>query len=245
MILKKIFTSLAVLVFFLIPQFSFAASQSEATNLYKQALINGGVPESTAQKKADQESKSLLEFMENAQLDAEIAFDALDVRIKSLNKNDGRRDEAIKAMGVAQEKVSIFKKLPAQSQFDVQEVIAGALPRLLPTAEFSVAQTQSTEAMSEVNRILILPQRPGTVPEGDLVLDFIPQLIRQLFRFAWLAILIVFTVSGIFMVLVRDNEDRLTNAKTMIYYSFIGFAIISLAFALVKAITDIDFFGFI
>jgi len=81
--------------------------------------------------------------------------------------------------------------------------------------------------------------------EGDLVSDFIPQLIRQLFRFAWLAVLIAFTVSGVMLVMAHDNDENITKAKGMIYYSLIGFAFVALAFAIVKGVTDIDFFRFI
>jgi hypothetical protein len=89
------------------------------------------------------------------------------------------------------------------------------------------------------------PERPGDVPETRLLEDFIPQLIRQLFRFAWLAILIAFIASGVMFVMAFDSDDRITKAKHMIYYTLIGFGVITLAFSVVKAITNIDFFNFI
>ena len=42
-----------------------------------------------------------------------------------------------------------------------------------------------------------------------------------------------------------DNEERHTQAKKILTYSLIGFVFVALAFALVKAITNIDFFNFI
>ena len=244
MIQKNLFTTL-LFILFLLPQMTFALSQSQATSLYLTELIEGGLTESGAQTKASQEADALFEFMENSQLDMEIAFDSLDTRIKGLHKNDGRREEALAAMSKAEEKIGDFKNLQVQNHFDVQKGVAGALPRLLPTAEFTNAQTETLDTMAEVNRVLISPDRPGTVPEGDLVSDFIPQLVRQLFRFAWLGVLIALIVSGISLVLARDNEENVTKAKGMIYYAFIGFAIIALAFAIVKGITNIDFFNFI
>ena len=75
--------------------------------------------------------------------------------------------------------------------------------------------------------------------------DFIPWIIRTLFRFAFFAIFISFLVSGVMFITAFSTEERVTKAKNILYYSLIGFAFVSLAFAIVKAVTNIDFFGFI
>lgn len=244
MTIKKSFI-LGLLIIFLLPQASFAMSQKTAISTYEAELTGIGLDQKAANEKAESEANALLELMKTAQYDTEVAYENLDTHVGSLSKTDGRREEALNALGEAKNKVKAFTKLEPENEFDVQKAQAGALPRLLPTSTFDEAQTQATQAMSAVNRILIAPDRPGNVPQGDVVNDFIPQIIRQLFRFAWLVVLISLIVSGIFFILAKDNEERVTKAKSIIYYSLIGFAIVALAFAIVKAITDIDFFGFI
>ena len=58
-------------------------------------------------------------------------------------------------------------------------------------------------------------------------------------------ILIALTVSGVMFVTAQENDERLTKARGMLYYTLIGFAFIAFSFAIVKALTDIDFFRFI
>ncbi|MBN1258414.1 hypothetical protein JXA05_01515 [Candidatus Peregrinibacteria bacterium] len=116
------------------------------------------------------------------------------------------------------------------------------------TGIYKAAEQEAVTAIAAVHRKILEPDRPGGeegVPAGDIVTDFIPGIIRQLFRFAWLGIFITLTISGIYMVISFDNEEKLTKARQMIYYSLVGFAFVSLAFAIVKAVTDIDFFRFI
>lgn len=236
---------LGLFLILLFPLSTHALSKEDAINQYIVELGKVGVEEPDVKNKAEQEVDDLIEGMEASQYDIDVAYKALETRIKGLLKNDGRRDVAQKGLSEAEEKVSDFKALEAQNSLEVQPVNAGALPRVLPNPDFEQARVEAETAMNEVNRILIGPERPGQVPEGDLVKDFLPNLIRQLFRFAWVAVFIAFTVSGVMLVFAKDKEERVTQAKDMIYYSIMGFAVIALAFAIVKAITDIDFFAFI
>ncbi|MBI5412212.1 hypothetical protein HZA43_03480 [Candidatus Peregrinibacteria bacterium] len=81
------------------------------------------------------------------------------------------------------------------------------------------------------------------VLKGDIFEDLVPQLIKLAFKVAWVVIFISFLVSGILMILSMDSEDRLVKAKAILYYSLIGFTMITLAFAIVKALTNINFFS--
>lgn len=145
-----------------------------------------------------------------------------------------KKDAIEKAMNDVRSDYEYFKDMPISGHVDSETS--------LPDGDWNNAHLKAKKAMSYVQQVYVNPLKPGNVPEGDLIENFIPQLIRQLFRFAYLAILISFLVSGAFLVMVLDNDERLTKAKQMIYFSFIGFAFITLAFAIVKAITDIDFF---
>jgi cytochrome bd-type quinol oxidase subunit 1 len=162
-------------------------------------------------------------------------YDKLNERVNLMEASDPKKDGAKDLLDTAKD---LLDEIDTDEEDD--EVFLG---------QIEAAQ----KAINDVNLYLIKPVAPGatkitgegTVPEGDIIEDFIPQFIRLLFRFASLAVLIAFVVSGIMFVVAFDNEERVTKAKQMLYYSIIGFAFVTLAFAIVKAITDIDFFGFI
>lgn len=109
-----------------------------------------------------------------------------------------------------------------------------------------IANPEIKKAIQELKLALVNPRllKDSTaVPEGEIFENLIPQLIRLAFKVAWIVIFISFMLSGIYMILYMESEDRLTKAKHILYYSIIGFIIITLAFAIVKAVTNIDFFG--
>lgn len=224
---------------------AFALTRSQAIARYQVELESVGLDAATAEQKSNQDVEAAIDSMESAQSDVDYAFDALSDRVDSLQTGDARKDPADAAIDRAESAVGAFKGMSPQQELDVQDSVAGALPRVLFSSNFELAHEEALAAMRVVNQILIAPSRPGAVPEGDLVADFIPQLIRQLFRFAWLAVLVSLVVSGVMFVMAQDNDEKITKAKSMIYYSLIGFAFIALAFAIVKGVTDIDFFRFI
>lgn len=212
---------------------------------YKKALIKQGDNETDA---ADQALQAILDTvlaMEASQDDIKTKYSELENRVNSMTAKDTRKDSAKKLLDAAKKTKDSFAALPALKNLDIKVQIGNVPPLLVPKEGFTKAEEAALSAMSEVNKILIAPVKPGNVPEGDILTDFVPQLIRQLFRFAWLAIFISFVVSGVMFVTSLDNEEQISKAKRMIYYTFLGFAFVTLAFAIVKAITDIDFFGFI
>ncbi len=220
-------------------------SKDQAVADYKLQLEFIGMESEDAEKKANSDAGSILKNIEAAQTDTKEAYEALETRIKNLSKNDSRKTTALSNLKRAEKRVNELLDLRPEKEFAVQPAVAGALPRIFPSSNFEEAQKASQSAMSDVNRTLIAPQRPGAVPEGDIVSDFIPQVVRQLFRFAWLGVLLSFIVSGVMLVMAQGNDEHISKAKTMIYYSLLGFAFIALAFAMVKGVTDIDFFRFI
>lgn len=168
--------------------------------------------------------------------DIRYTYDKLNERIASMESNDPKRDKAKEFLDLAKDAIDELGDA-SLSNFETKEEDARA-------------------AINKLNKYLVLPFRPGMsvpsegaepeggVPEGDIVTDFIPQAIRLLFRFASLGILVSFVVSGVMFIISFDNEERTTKAKQMLYYTLVGFAFITLAFAIVKAVSDIDFFGF-
>jgi hypothetical protein len=234
--------------------YAFSANQAEAISEYAAELVSMGMDEGNANTKATNDVNALVASMKGGQSSADYAFTALEERVDNLLENDLRKEKALNALERVKDEELIgedsgvlvdFLKMDPADYIYVQKSIGGAPPRVTEGDAFRLAREAVEEAQSRINRILIAPTRPGAVPTGDIVSDFIPQIIRQLFRFAWVAVLLAFTASGIMFIVAHGNDERLTKAKSMLYFTLIGFAFIAMAFAIVKAVTDIDFFRFI
>ncbi|MFH1012396.1 MAG: pilin [Candidatus Peregrinibacteria bacterium] len=176
------------------------------------------------------------------QQEVSAAYDRMDTRIKAMNTYDPKKEEARRLLDAARGVVDTFEDLDADDH--VRGTGTPSDP-FYASPLFEEIESEAMQAINAVNLHLISPDRPGAVPEGDLIHDFIPQFIRQLFRFTSVAILIAIVVSAVMMIIAFDNEEFYTKGKHMLIYSLIGFAFVVLAFALVKAVTDIDFFEFI
>jgi len=242
--MKKRFLFPLIALAFLIPFSSVFAAMTKAdiVKQFGQYLTAAGLPKAAASSQVD----GLINFMEGSQKEIDNTFSTLDGRVQGLRATDPKKNPALKLLSTAKSAVTAFKKLKAVEHISVYSSPAtGVAPSISPDSAFDLAKEKAEKAMADTSLYLISPARPGAVPEGDLMTDFVPQLIRQLFRFAYLAILISLVVSGILWITAMDNEEKVTKAKHIIYYSLIGFAFVTLAFAIVKGITDIDFFRFI
>jgi len=193
--------------------------------------------------RADQRG-DLKDYMESLQNEVQGKYDALVLRIDRMDSSDPKKDGVEEYRKEAKKAVGKFTDLSAGSYITDD---------LQMSQVFELAEAEARTKINEANAYLVRPVMPGatnttgegTVPEGDIVQDFIPQFIRLLFRFASLAVFIAFVVSGVMFVTAFGNDERLGKAKSMLYYTLIGFAFVALAFAIIKAVTDIDFFGFI
>jgi|GEM_PF-3281414 len=219
--------------------------RAAATTAYATELVSIGMDKAEADKKAASDVAAVVAGMTQDKAAVVGGFDLLKDRVGKLLQTDKRKDRANEALDAAESSKNAFDKMNPEVNLFVQESLAGAPPLVMPGEEFDLARQTAEGDQANINRILIAPNQPGSVPAGDLVSDFIPQIIRQLFRFAWLAVLVSLTVSGVMMVMAHDEDEKITKAKSMIFYSLIGFAFIALAFALVKAVTNIDFFNFV
>jgi len=237
---------LSAILFIILAPLSVFASRDSVISEYKQELIDQGASAGDAQDIATSAVDSTINAMTASQEGVSTKYDELKNRVDALTQKDSRKDGANKYLENAGQDggpVKKFKGLDPGEHVMLQTQLGGVPPKAVPDDEFILAEGTASEALNKVNRVLINPTRPGNVPEGDIITDFIPQLVRQLFRFAWLAVLVSFVASGIFFIISYGNEERLGSAKRMIYYTLLGFAFVSLAFAIVKAVTDIDFFS--
>ncbi len=183
--------------------------------------------------------------MLNRQIDAADSFENLKTRVKAIPSGDPREDGADGALDTAEGSLDKFLALDPTKKTDAGQIVLAEGDPLTATVQFTSAEKAALTELSKVNRAMIAPIKPGNVPEGDVLDDFLPGIIRILMRFASLAVLISFLISGVLFVMAFGVEERITKAKHMLYFSLIGFAIVTLAFAIVKAVTQIDFFGFI
>jgi len=240
---KKLISSFFIFtLFFTLTSPVFALNKSEAEAEYVEQL-----PQDFPDKEgtAENEAGAVISSMEGSQSDISDALNTLDDRVKALKSDDPKKDGASDQLSTAKKSVNKFTGYEAKNNLHVIGGGPGSLPQILPSNSFQEAEKKAQTDMNKVNKALLAPTKPGNVPEGDILEDFLPQLIRQLFRFAWVAVLVALVISGVMFVMAFDNDERITKAKHMIYYTLIGFAAVTLAFAIVKAISDIDFFNFI
>jgi len=243
--MKQIAGILLVLAIFLVSiGQALAISRDAAVQTYTNELTAPpfNLPQNSSEDRAEREVDSLIQAMESEQYDVKVAIENLDTQVSALSKNSDRQERALSAIDTAKDRASNFMDLEANTHVKVQVAVAGALPYVTQDGDFVASQDSANTAIGVVRRIMIAPDRPGSVPSGDIVTDFIPQIIRQLFRFAWVAVFIALTASGVMLIMAQGNDERLTKAKSMIYFTLIGFAFVAMAFAIVKGVTDIDFF---
>jgi hypothetical protein len=240
--MNKIIFKIIVLFSVLFIPLSAFASRDSAISDYKQELISQGASASAADETAASAVDSMINEMEAGQSGVQTQYDELKDRVGTLTQKDTRKDDADKSLDSAKNSVKDFTDLDPGDHVVLQTQVGGVPPKIVPDDDFLLAEKTASEALNKVNSVLIAPSRPGSVPSGDLMQDFIPQFVRQLFRFAWAAVFIAFVTSGIFLIISYGNEESLGKAKRMIYYTLLGFAFVTLAFAIVKAITNIDFF---
>ncbi len=187
-----------------------------------------------------------IQAMQSYQDEAGFSLEALKARVKNIPRNDSRRLQALDRIEALGKQLDKWLEMSPAEHVSVQEPIGNTPALVSADEEFRLQQKKVQDLMGDANRILLGAVKPDEkLPEGDLVEDFIPQLIRQLFRFAWLAVFVAFVVAGVMLVLAFGDDERLEKAKRISYYTLIGFVFVTLAFAIVKAITQIDFFRFV
>ncbi|MBI4127322.1 hypothetical protein HY463_01290 [Candidatus Peregrinibacteria bacterium] len=78
-----------------------------------------------------------------------------------------------------------------------------------------------------------------SLPGGDLITEIVPAAITNIFYLTGLLIFISITYGGISMVTSQGNEEATKKAKTILIYSLVAVAILSLAYALIFGIATL------
>lgn len=198
------------------------------------------------------DSTAVIREVMQDQTELTAAFDGLSDRINRMVVSDPKRQEIKDVIGGPfyrdRSDPTVEKVINDFLCLEINEIVeqkADGTWIFVDSSEYKQIKQNAKAAVAKINVAFVAPRRPAEVPKGDILEDFIPQAIRLLFRFASLAVFVSFVVSGLMLVMAFSNEERVTKAKQMLYWSLVGFAFVVLAFAVVKAITDIDFFGFI
>ncbi len=214
---------------------------------------------------ADSPRDNLKNDMEGRQQEVTSSFDDLSYRVDKIDPNDPRKNPpkgsdgkplyagAETLLDNAKNAKEALENLNADS-----EIVQNADQSYVPSQKFLDAESAAINAINAVSRFLVSPVQPGAQSLGKngsvpgsgpkpatLIEDFIPQVIRLLFRFTSLAVLVSFVVSGVLFIIAFDNTEFTDKAKRMLYYSIIGFAFVTLAYAIVKGITNVNYFGII
>lgn len=228
------------------------------------------IPTTHALSGADQVKNGMRARQEDARLNYELLHQRITT---NMDKLDPKYDRAKELLDEVEDKKNSFVDLNVDAHYCNKDRAEDpgdtdcSKGNLRPDAVFLSKENALIDKQNALNRYLIQPVQPGsktysnvtktggvteegTVPTGDIFGTddqggFIPQIIRLLIRFASLGVFVSFVVSGVMFVLAFGNEERVTKAKQMLYYTLVGFAFVALAFAIVKAVTSIDFFGFI
>ena len=174
------------------------------------------------------------------------ALERLEDRLKDFYlKKDSPKDKLINDDGQLLDQAKDAKDFFTGMKVDSDASLIKKLPNgtYVSAQIFDDAETKAYQAIAAVDKALYSPNAPGDVPQGNLMESIIPQVVKLLFTFSYIAILISLVVSGVYLLIVYDDEEKITKARHMIVYSLVGFAVITFAFAVVTAVTDINFFS--
>ena len=145
-----------------------------------------------------------------------------------------------------------FKKLLCLSLFAAIALPILAMPAFA-TAEASAAPHAATDSAEitllatnyDIPKPDYLPGPSETVQTGEDTHDYvlnttIPRLINMAIGLLGIAAFIGILISAITMLTAYGNEDKTTKAKTSLLYSFMGFGIVVLAYAIVSIIVSVS-----
>ena len=101
------------------------------------------------------------------------AYTSVKARVDALIAADPKKSDANTLLENAKDPVASFMNLNVDSQID-QDTIE-------PKGNFNTKESEALNKITKINTHLLSPSRPGQVPKGDLLEDFIPGIIRILF----------------------------------------------------------------
>lgn len=117
------------------------------------------------------------------------------------------------------------------------------------TAFFSIPSAYAVDVEDDVNILLpsqqdiIENQDPDgrvSLPGGDFLGEIVPAIITNVLYVTAFLIFIAFMYGGVLLVIGRGNEEAVTKAKNIIIYSAVALALLSLGYAIVYGIANLN-----
>lgn len=81
------------------------------------------------------------------------------------------------------------------------------------------------------------------IVQGDLLGEFVPRLISLSLQVFGAALLVMIVISGIYLVAGGTNESLVEEAKSIFYHAIIGAVVVTISFALVYGVTQVNWTG--
>lgn len=93
-------------------------------------------------------------------------------------------------------------------------------------------QREIIQEQEEQNRVAL--------PGGDFLGETVPAIITNIIYLTGFLIFIAITYAGVLLVIARGNEEAITKAKNILTYSGVALAMISLGYALIYGIANLN-----
>lgn len=135
--------------------------------------------------------------------------------------------------------------LPKQEPADPTETsseASTAIAWLIPTAQAVDVEKDPGLLFPDVNTMIESQDEQGRVslPSGDFLGEIVPSIVTNIMYFVGFLIFISFVYAGSLIVMERGNEEAVTKAKTIIMWSAIAMALVSLGYAIVYGIVTLN-----
>lgn len=112
--------------------------------------------------------------------------------------------------------------IPKTYALDVEEDLDILLPN----------QRETIQEQEEQNRVAL--------PGGDFLGETVPAIITNIMYLSGFLIFIAIMYAGVLLVIARGNEEAITKAKSILTYSGVALAMISLGFAFIYGISRLN-----
>lgn len=140
--------------------------------------------------------------------------------------------------------VSVIVSIALPNEQDSDEETSFEMPNL-----FGVPSAYAVDIDDDVD--ILLPSQQDfiedqdednrvSLPGGDFLGEIVPAVITNVMYVSAFLIFIAFMYGGVLLVIGRGNEESVTKAKSIIIYSAVALALISLGYAIVYGIANLN-----
>ncbi len=132
--------------------------------------------------------------------------------------------------------------LPQQDSTETSSEASSAIAWLIPTAHAVDVEEAPGILLPDVHTMIESQDEQGRVslPSGDFLGEIVPAIVTNIMYFVGFLIFISFVYGGSLIVMERGNEEAVTKAKTIIMWSAIAMALVSLGYAIVYGIVTLN-----